>query len=105
MGLSNEIKPPGAKRPKEVWESIRPKDQVVAPQHYADRKYQSILVIQDTLTVEEFKGFLKGNALKYLSRSGKKDKDLQEYNKASVYLQWLKEVEEFGEMQKVPEYK
>ena len=81
------------------------KDMVVAPKHYADRKYQSILVIQDTLSSEEFQGYLKGSILKYQLRAGKKDKELQEHNKASVYLQWLKEFQEFGEMQNVPEFK
>ena len=80
------------------------KDAVKAPQHYADRKYQTILVMQDTLSSDEFAGFLKGNAMKYLSRAGKKDATLQELNKAKVYLQWAIELEEHGELQIVPEY-
>jgi hypothetical protein len=81
------------------------KDQVVAPQHYADRKYQTILVMEDSMSEEQFKGYLKGNVMKYISRAGKKDKTLQELNKAKTYLQWLIEMEEHGSLQEVPEYK
>ena len=86
------------------WNENKIKDLVKAPTHYADRKYQTILVLQDTLSQEEFSGFLKGNAMKYLSRAGKKDETLQELNKAKVYLQWAIELEEHGELQIVPEY-
>jgi len=81
------------------------KDVVKAPSHYANRKYQTILVMEDTMTTEEFKGYLKGNVMKYTSRAGKKDATLQELNKAKTYLQWLIEVEETGKLQNVPEYK
>ncbi len=93
-----------AKEIKRQFEENVKKDLVKAPQHYADRKYQTILVLQDTLSQEEFAGFLKGNAMKYLSRAGKKDASIQELNKAKVYLQWAIELEEHGELQIVPEY-
>ena len=92
------------KKVKAQWKENKIKDMVKAPQHYADRKYQTILVLQDTLSTEEFLGFLKGNAMKYLSRAGKKDAQLQELNKAKVYLQWAIELEEHGELQDVPVY-
>jgi len=82
----------------------KPKDQVKAPSHYANRKYQTILVMEDTMSTEEFKGYLKGNVMKYISRAGKKDATLQELNKAKTYLQWLCEVEETGKLQEVPTY-
>ena len=81
------------------------KDQVKAPSHYANRKYQTILVMEDTMSTEEFKGYLKGNVMKYISRAGKKDATAQELNKAKTYLQWLIEVEETGKLQEVPDYK
>jgi hypothetical protein len=81
------------------------KDQVKAPSHYANRKYQTILVMEDTMSTEEFKGYLKGNVMKYISRAGKKDATAQELNKAKTYLQWLIEVEETGKLQEVPSYK
>lgn len=37
------------------------KDKVIAPHHYANRKYQTILVIQDSMSLEEFKGYCRGN--------------------------------------------
>lgn len=78
------------------------KDQVKAPSHYADRKYQSILVIEDSMSTEAFKGYLKGNIMKYISRAGKKDKTTQDLNKAATYLQWLIEVETEGKLIDVP---
>lgn len=80
------------------------KDQVKAPIHYADRKYQSILVMEDSMSTEAFKGYLKGNVMKYISRAGKKDKTSQDLNKAATYLQWLIEVEETGCLINVPSF-
>ena len=44
-------------------------DKVNHPKHYTSGKFETIDIIEDTLTVEEFKGFLAGNAIKYLSRA------------------------------------
>jgi hypothetical protein len=44
--------------------------------------------LRAALTPEEFKGFCKGNALKYLIRAGKKDDELQNLKKAGVYIGW-----------------
>lgn len=49
---------------------------------------ESIDVLRAALTPEEFKGFCKGNALKYLIRAGKKDDELQDLKKAGVYIGW-----------------
>ena len=65
-------------------------DMVNHPPHYADRKYEVIDVIEDTLTPEEFRGFLKGNALKYLLREGRK-KGTRDIDKAGWYRQKLQE--------------
>ena len=47
---------------------------------------QSIDLIEKCLTPEEFKGFLKGNCLKYRIRAGKKDGKLQQdIDKADWY--------------------
>lgn len=49
---------------------------------------ESIDVLRSVLTPEEFKGFCRGNALKYLIRAGKKDSELQDIKKAGVYIGW-----------------
>ena len=58
------------------------------PIHYGgDTEYECIKVLNAWMTKDEFIGFCKGNALKYLCRSGKKDEILQEYNKAKWYIE------------------
>lgn len=49
-------------------------DMVNHPEHYggADNPYETIKVLEAWLTPEQLSGFLLGNALKYLSRAGKK---------------------------------
>jgi hypothetical protein len=41
------------------------------------------------MSTDEFRGFLKGNAIKYLWRAGKKDDILQDIRKALWYLNRL----------------
>jgi hypothetical protein len=59
-------------------------DPVHHPQHYGgeDSPHETITVLEAWLSPEELRGFLRGNALKYLSRAGKKGaaflQDLQE---------------------------
>lgn len=63
---------------------------VKSPKHYKlpGLNIESIDVLRAALTPEEFKGFCKGNALKYLIRAGKKDNELQNLKKAGVYIGW-----------------
>lgn len=71
-------------------------DMVNSPKHYKLRglDIESVDVIKATLTPEEFQGWLKGNAMKYLHRLGKKDDAVQDAKKAMKYLEWLvKEIE------------
>ena len=64
------------------------KEMVNHPIHYGgDTEYECIKVLKAWMTKDEFIGFCKGNALKYLCRSGKKDEILQEYNKAKWYIE------------------
>ena len=60
------------------------KEQVNHPQHYGgqDNPYEAIKVI-DAWDL----GFSLGNTVKYISRAGKKDKELQDLKKALWYLQ------------------
>lgn len=67
-----------------------PKEQVNHPKHYGgDTIYECIKVLKAWNTPEEFIGFCKDNAIKYLCRSGKKDEVLQEYKKARWYIDEL----------------
>jgi hypothetical protein len=48
-------------------------DMQVGGNHYKELDPQPWLVMQALLTPEEFRGFLKGNMIKYAMRQGKKD--------------------------------
>lgn len=63
------------------------------PERYGgDTTYECIKVLAAWLSEEELKGFLKGNAIKYLCRVGKKDETVQELNKAKWYIDKLIEI-------------
>jgi len=66
-----------------------PPDPVTAPPHYTDGGIETIDYLRAKLTPDEFKGFCKGNALKYISRAGKKGEAKQDYEKAKWYLDKL----------------
>jgi len=70
-------------------------DSVNNPAHYGgkDNPHEAIKCIKAHLTAEEFRGFLKGNALKYLMREGKKGDGNMDIEKAAVYLEWLKNLD------------
>lgn len=70
-------------------------DQVNEPAHYKlFPDQQAIDVIKPSMTEEEFKGYCKGNALKYRLRAGFKDpKKMQEdIDKSNWYRSKLFEV-------------
>nr|DAI01665.1 MAG TPA: nucelotide kinase [Caudoviricetes sp.]DAR63589.1 MAG TPA: nucelotide kinase [Caudoviricetes sp.]DAR90215.1 MAG TPA: nucelotide kinase [Caudoviricetes sp.] len=72
-------------------------DMVNSPPHYKlnGLDIESVDVIRAVLTAEEFRGWCKGNAIKYLMRLGKKDKEIQDARKSIKFLEWLvKELEE-----------
>jgi len=60
--------------------------------HYKDMPVQPWTVMQAVLTEEEFRGFLKGNIIKYGMRSGRKD-GTDDSGKLQHYLEKLAEVE------------
>lgn len=67
-------------------------DMVNHPPHYKlANGMESIDVIKATLTPEEYRGWCKGNALKYQFRAGKKDPDklTEDYEKAMFFLKEL----------------
>ena len=70
-------------------------DMVNHPPHYKlSNGMESIDVIRAVLTPEEYRGWCKGNALKYQFRAGKKDpmKEKEDYCKAQWFLNELNEV-------------
>lgn len=62
------------------------------PSHYNQGSKETIEILKDFLTEDEFKGFLKGNVLKYMHRYKFKN-GMEDLNKASWYLDKLKETE------------
>jgi hypothetical protein len=65
-------------------------DTQVGGTHYKDMAMQPWTVMQAVLTPEEFRGFLKGNLIKYAMRAGVSGSD--DAGKAGHYQQKLKEV-------------
>lgn len=58
------------------------------PSHYTAGGIETIDFIKAKLSEEEYKGYLKGNLIKYISRAGKKGDERADLEKASVYLGW-----------------
>ena len=69
----------------------RADDIQVSGTHYKDMGMQPWAVMQAVLTPAEFRGFLKGNVIKYAMRQGKKQ-DSDDANKAKHYAMKLEEV-------------
>lgn len=66
-------------------------DVVNHPTHYTSGGIETITYIKAKLTPEEYRGFLKGTILKYASRAGKKDDELQDTEKQQWYTNKLVE--------------
>jgi hypothetical protein len=64
-------------------------DEVNRPEHYNTGKVECIEAIKASMSAEEFKGYLKGNTLKYLWRYNYKGKPKQDLQKAQWYLNKL----------------
>lgn len=64
------------------------KDMVNSPKHYTDGQFEVIDVIKDWLTEEEFRGYIKGNTIKYVSRERLKNGD-EDLFKTLFYLNYL----------------
>lgn len=63
-------------------------DPVRSPSHYTFGGIETIDYIKAKLTPEQYKGYLYGNLLKYISRFPHKD-GLQDLEKTQTYLEWL----------------
>tara|TARA_R100000742_G_C4279650_1_gene104989 strand:- start:750 stop:1022 length:273 start_codon:yes stop_codon:yes gene_type:complete len=71
--------------------SLNENDMVNNPTHYNHNKHgvECIEAIQASMSDEEFRGYLKGNTIKYLWRYGYKGKPEQDLLKAQWYLNKL----------------
>lgn len=64
-------------------------DMVNHPPHYQSEKgVECIVAIEAAMTIEEFRGYLRGNCLKYLWRAEKKGRE-EDLKKAAWYLNKL----------------
>jgi hypothetical protein len=63
---------------------------VLNQSHYTGLPIQPIVLMLRDLPPEQFIGYLKGNALKYLLRADGKN-GTEDYAKAAVYAKWLDE--------------
>ena len=71
-----------------------PADSVqVGGRHYKDMPIAPWDVMEALLTHEEFKGFLRGNIIKYSLRAGRKEGATDDADKARHYMQKLKDVQ------------
>jgi hypothetical protein len=64
------------------------------PPHYTNGGIECIDYLKAKLSPEEFAGFCRGNALKYLSRAGVKGDAVEDFRKAEWYLRRL--IQELG---------
>lgn len=70
-------------------ECIAIADMVNHPPHYKVGGVETIDYIEAKLTSEEFSGYCKGNALKYISRANHKKDATEDLRKAIWYLNRL----------------
>lgn len=74
-----------------VGKLFHPQDQpnpVTQPDHYNKGAIEAIEAIKASMHPQEYKGYLKGNCLKYLWRYEYKN-GVEDLKKAQVYLNWL----------------
>ena len=84
---------------RKVWEKEANKyleypsvdDPVESPVHYNTGSVECIEAIKASMSDTEFKGYLKGNAMKYLWRYDYKGKPVEDLKKAQWYLARLTE--------------
>lgn len=79
--------PPAAPDPA----TLNYKASPVNPGHYKLHGVECIDVIRAALTPEEFRGFLKGNVIKYNFRAGHKGRASVDYGKSEWYQHALRE--------------
>lgn len=75
--------------------TVTANERQVGADHYKTMPMQPWEVMEAVLTPEEFRGFLKGNIVKYAMRAGRKDGS-DDAGKAQHYRQKLAEVMAHG---------
>ena len=71
-------------------ETVEKPEAVNHPLHYGgDTTYECVKVLKAWMSADEYRGFLRGNAIKYLCRTGKKDEIVQELKKSAWYINKL----------------
>ena len=75
----------------EPWDTLaeEEEDMVVAPKHYNSGNIECIDAIEESMSSHAFKGYLKGNCMKYLWRYDYKGKQVEDLQKAGWYLRRL----------------
>ena len=58
-----------------------------SPKHYKG-EIECIAAIKSSMSHQQYLGYLKGNAMKYLWRYDRKN-GIEDLQKANVYLKWL----------------
>lgn len=81
--LTNALNSYAAEAEKEA------EDMVTAPSHYNTGNIECIDAIEESMSSIAFKGYLKGNCMKYLWRYGYKGKPVEDLKKATWYLNKL----------------
>ena len=77
------------KRTEAKAEQPKPVDNINHPAHYTAGGIETIDFIKAKLTPEEYKGYLKGNVLKYASRAGLKGNAVEDAGKLAWYANRL----------------
>ena len=80
---------PAIENPSIVIENTANDDLVNSPKHYGFGKVECIEAIKESMSEREFKGYLKGNSMKYLWRYDYKGKAEEDLKKAQWYLNKL----------------
>lgn len=78
-------------KPQTTKPQVRAQDNVNSPSHYNQFGIECIIAIQASMSLEQFKGYLKGNVEKYIWRYSYKN-GLEDLKKAQWYLTKLIEV-------------
>ena len=78
-------------RNNEKVEPVKAAKYQIGGDHYMNMAIQPWDAMKSWLPPEQFIGFLRGNALKYLARAGNKGSDSDDYKKALHYLEALRE--------------
>lgn len=78
----------------QILKKANQQDMVNNPPHYTKGGMETIDIMEAKSTPEEFKGHLKLTAMKYLTRAGHKESELQDAKKTQWYVnKWVKTLE------------